>query len=172
MKASLLTLLAYVFMSLLFFGDVFKPLWLLTSGSDRFGVPFWQALLIPGALLAAVLAAMASRYGAPILSAPVFIMVFASVSVLSIGAYAESIRRQKTDSIKPDAHMENSFFQSLQKAPNVDFQFFLHSAIMKGCVPYAWSYRELDFYRLEPNVAPNVLPFDWVERCQIRRTAR
>jgi hypothetical protein len=41
---------------------------------------------------------------------------------------------------------------------------------LKDCVPYAWSYRLMEFYQLPSDVAVNVLPQDWLERCSIQRT--
>ena len=171
MKSLLLALLAYALASLLFFGDVLRPLWFITFWLGRLGAPLWQALLVASAVVATMLAGVASRRVSPTLGAPVFVVVIITASVLSVGLYAELFRAQRTYAFQPDVHSSNSFFASLREAPK-EFQFFLHSAALKDCVPYAWSYRDLAFYRLPPGVAPNVLPADWLTMCSIERPTR
>jgi len=91
------------------------------------------------------------------------------LSVGLVGAYAEYLRRVRVLEFAPDSYVEKPFFRSLQEVPN-DFQFFLHAAALKHCKPYAWSYREMDFYELPPDAAVNVLPAEWIKRCAIKRS--
>ena len=85
-----------------------------------------------------------------------------------VGHYADWIRRRAVHALGADEVEEHSIFASIRAAPE-DFQFFLHTAALKDCTAYAWSYRTLSFYVLSPNVGINVLPRPWIERCGIVR---
>ena len=169
-KAGLFGLLAYVFVSLLLFGGPFQALGLLTFWRDRLGLDYWPAI-IPVAM---VFAFFVSRYAVqsgmprPFFSA-VFVAVSMSFSALLVGGYAEYRRADIVEEFKPDAELKSSIYASFHNAPR-EFQFFLHGAALKDCTPYAWSYRQMAFYELPPNVAINVLPSDWIQECKILRT--
>lgn len=53
--------------------------------------------------------------------------------------------------------------RSLHIAPR-EWQFDLHGSAVKDGVPYAWSWREMSFYRLRDTTWPNVLPLA-IARC-------
>lgn len=162
---------AYCAVALIVFGDLFKPIAFATVFQNRLGAPFWQALVAISATTAIVLAS--AIYGRFRLNAryltPAFISLWMCISVLLVGIYAECLRYRKLKAFNPDEYSWRSFIVSIRKAPR-DFQFFLHAAALKDCKPYAWSYRQMDFYELSPNVAVNVLPDDWIKRCAIKRT--
>ncbi|WP_233999610.1 hypothetical protein, partial [Erythrobacter sp. CCH5-A1] len=67
-----------------------------------------------------------------------------------------------------DRQTQHSFLESVRHAPE-EFQFFLHTAVMKHCVPYAWSYRTMNFYRIPLRAAVNVMPARWLTECSIHR---
>ena len=90
-------------------------------------------------------------------------------SIVSVGLYTDRKRHERTTAFAADAIVDHSFFRSIREAPREN-QFYLHAAALKECVPYAWSYRRMDFYELEANTAVNVLPHDWLARCKINRT--
>lgn len=95
------------------------------------------------------------------------VLVMAPVLIASFQTHV--IQRAKIAELNPDKIFTRSFILSLRNTPS-EFQFYLHAAAVKDCIPYAWSYRQLEFYRLSNNVAVNVLPSRWVENCQISRT--
>jgi phosphate/sulfate permease len=99
----------------------------------------------------------------------IFLVVTALISfVLFAAALAENKRHKVYKSFGPGEIISNSFFRSLRETPK-EYQFYLHAAALKDCKPYAWSYSEMEFYLLPDSVAPNVLPSDWVKRCNIKR---
>jgi hypothetical protein len=83
-----------------------------------------------------------------------------------VGIYGDFLRHGAVLAFGADEVEEHSFFRSLREAPQ-DFQFFLHTAALKNCTPYAWSYRTMAYYRLGPSVAGNVVPRQWIARCSI-----
>ena len=100
---------------------------------------------------------------------PALFVVLAMSFALLIATIETSIwRNLEIERFAPDEVYTNPFLRSLYETPR-EFQFYLHAAALKDCVPYAWSYREMRFYRLPNNVAVNVLPSRWIENCDIRR---
>ncbi len=165
MQTLVLSILAYCLLAFIAFGDALAPLGVL-FWSDRLGMPFWKLFLLGSALLSAgVFVVPIGR----LYKLPVFVMLTMTLSIVSVGFYADQVRRELSVEFAPDAIFDHSFFRSIREAPR-EFQFYLHAAALKNCVPYGWSYRTMDFYELPPNVAVNVLPHDWLERCKIRRT--
>lgn len=164
-----LSIVAYCTFAYMVFGDIGEPIGFATMWYDRLGAPYWRALVAGSFTIAAVFFLVTSKMG---LKLPYKILIFAVIgvylSVLSVGMYVDRLRNEKIEAFNADVFFENSFFRSIQEAP-VEWQFFLHAAALKNCTPYAWSYRLMDFYELKPNVAINVLPAEWLERCNIRR---
>jgi hypothetical protein len=121
-------------------------------------------------VLAGFVTVFAARMGLPkFLSLGFFTLISVSLSGLFVGTYAEHRRDIVVEAFAPDEQLPASFFTSLRNAPR-EFQFFLHGPALKNCQPYAWSYRTMSFYELPPNVAANVLPKIWIEKCNIQRT--
>jgi hypothetical protein len=83
--------------------------------------------------------------------------------------YGDWMRREAIVAFHADQQVQHSFFISLHQVPR-EFQFYVHAAVLRDCVPYIWSYRELSFIPLEPNTAVNVLPQEWLEKCAIKRS--
>lgn len=164
------SVLVYVAVSLLIFGSIFTPIDVLIFPSNRLGASLWPLMCALGIITAAYIA-FRTTFPAQLVSwrAPVFIVIAMFLSVGLVAAYAEMLRYWRVQEFAPDSYIGSSFFQSLRQAPT-EFQFFLHAAALKGCKPYAWSYREMAFYELEPDVAVNVLPGEWLQRCAIKRT--
>jgi len=163
-----LTLLVYVVLSYLFFGSIFGPLFALTFASDRLGAPLWPVLIVLSMACAAYAVSRMHPAEPLVYRPPVFVGVTMVLSIALVGAYAEWMRYRRVAEFKPDSYVSSSFFRSLREAPR-EFRFFLHATALKDCKPYAWSYREMDFYELPPRAAPNVLPDEWISRCDIKR---
>lgn len=159
---------SYILVSELLYGDQ-SPLWFAFFPSSRLGLPYWKefaAFLI--AIVGLVLLNPFRRYSlSVIIRLPVCVALSLLLPTLFIGVYADWKRSELIQQFKADHLYEHSFFRSIREAP-AEFQFYLHAAALKGCVPYAWSYREMAFYELRPNVAINVLPQGWLEMCGIR----
>ena len=168
--AGIIAVLACCFTSTVLFGGPFRALALFTIWNDRLGLAYWRALVLVAILLALMLTMVAARFGLPRAVLPAFFIVISmGFSALMVGSYAAAQRAQIVEKFSPDLEIRSSVFASFRNAPR-DFQFFLHGAAMKHCQPYAWSYREMAFYKLPPNVAINVLPPNWLEQCGIERT--
>lgn len=165
-----LSIVAYGAFAYWVFGDIAEPIGFMTMWSDRLSAPYWKALVAGSFTVAAILFLSASKLG---LILPYRVLLFAIagvyLSVLSVGTYVDRLRHEKIVAFNADIVLENSFTRSVQEAP-VEWQFFLHAAALKNCTPYAWSYRLMEFYELKPNVAINVLPDEWLKRCDIRRS--
>jgi len=111
--------------------------------------------------------AAASGLPRPLVPA-VFLSLSMVLSAILVGGYAELERGRNVARFQPDQQLRSSIFSSFRNAPRA-FQLFLHGAAVKDCKPYAWSYRQMDFYELPANVAVNVLPARWIEDCKIQR---
>jgi hypothetical protein len=162
--AVILSLLVYCLVSLGFTGSLLPLAWM-----EPVANPALVAIVS-----SAILVSLFFRLGFPSsfltsTKAPLFTLLWMLLSVISLGVYADLMRRSKLADFKPDMAIDHSFFRSIRSAPE-EFQFFLHAAAVRDCIPYAWSYRQMDFYELDPNVAVNVLPKEWIERCKIERT--
>lgn len=108
---------------------------------------------------------------ARVLRLPMFVALAIVLPTIVVGLYADSERRRGVRAFGADQVEENTFFASIREAPQ-EYQFFLHTAALKDCAPYAWSYRTQSFYKLPPNVAVNVLPQRWIAKCGITRISR
>ena len=162
-----LALCAYALVTLLVFGDPLQPIGLATRWSDRLGIPYWRTIAL------FCVAASASVFVQPIRARikyvfrpPLFVMLAILLPTVVVGLLAEAIRFRAVVAFEADEVEEHSIFESISKAPE-DFQFFLHTAALKDCKPYAWSYRRLGFYPLGQSVAGNVIPRKWMKMCSI-----
>lgn len=165
----LLTALAYIVVTVVLFGDPFQPIALATFWSGRLGAPYWQGIAIISFAAAGLIFMRPARDAIPALLRPaIFLILAVLLPTMTVGLYADGIRHREVLAFEPDEVEEHSFFRSIREAP-ADFQFFLHTAALKGCTPYAWSYRKIAFYVLPPNIAVNVLPQQWIKRCGIVR---
>lgn len=165
-----LTILAYCAVALLTFGDVLSPIGFMMILPDRLGAPHWKIAVAASFVVAAIALLIRPRLVLKSLyRLPLFVAIAMIFSVTSVGIYSDWLRQQKIVEFNADAVSQYSFFRSIREVPR-DFQFFLHTAALKDCVPYAWSYREMDFYQLKPDTAVNVLPRQWVEQCDIKRS--
>lgn len=166
----LLCFAAYAISALIWFGDIFKPIAFATFWSDRLAIHNWPIFIAIGIVMGLCIASITVRYGVrQIYAPPIFIVVSMTCATIGLGTYATLQRSHEVELFQPDRVIEASFFQSLRSSPR-DFQFFLHGAALKDCIPYAWSYRTMSFYELPENVAANVLPSAWIAECQIERS--
>ncbi|KFC74585.1 hypothetical protein FG93_01171 [Bosea sp. LC85] len=160
---------SYLLVSGLLFGETSPLLFAFFFPSSRLGLPYWKefaTFLV--AIVGLSLLNPLRRYSLPIIfRLPIFVALSLLLPTLFIGAYADWERSKLIHQFKADHLDDHSFFRSIREAP-AGAQFYLHAAALKGCVPYAWSYREMAFYKLRPNVAINVLPRGWREMCGIR----
>ena len=165
-----LSILVYCVFAFMMFGDILEPIGFMTMWSDRLSIPYWRVAVAGSFAIAAMFFFAASRLRVKL---PYRVLIFAvvgvSLSVFTVGMYVDRKRHQKIVEFNADIAIEHSFFRSIREAP-AEFQFYLHAAALKNCIPYAWSYRLMGFYELEPNVAINVLPDEWLERCSIQRS--
>lgn len=168
-KLSLLVL-TYCVLAFLFFGSPIQPVGFVTLYHHL----FWEnwRLGVIAAMLPALL--ISSSYVFPnlrpnVLRPAVFMASWMLICVVPTGLYADWVRKKAIVEFDPDSELQHSFFRSLHEVP-ADFQFYVHTAILKNCVPYLWSYRSMTFKEFRnPNVAVNVLPPSWLEQCNIKR---
>ena len=159
----------YVLVTAALFGDPLQPLALALLSYDRLGLPNWGSLAILSGTIPTLIFAIPLREStARALRPAVFVILAIAIPTVAIGLYADSERRRGIIAFGADEVEESSFLRSVREVPK-DFQFFLHAAALKDCIPYAWSYRTLSFYRLPENVAINVLPERWLKKCGIVR---
>ncbi|HUD95366.1 hypothetical protein [Sphingobium sp.] len=169
MKTVAMRVAAYCIVAILAFGDVFRPISLMTFWSDRLGIPHWRMLVFTSAVVATTTFFLPPRtLSALSYKIPIFIALTMVASIFSVGYFAEVVRQEKLAQFRPDEYIDLSFFKSIHEAPR-EFQFYLHTAALKNCVPYGWSYRTMSFYNLPPNVAVNVVG-KWAKRCGIHRS--
>jgi hypothetical protein len=147
-----------------------RPLWPLTFFlilSDRLAAPHWPLAAGLGLVAAAsVFLPPLRRYIRPPFRLAAILALSLCLPLLLVGTYVDILRRDKIQAFRAGHVIQHSFFRSVREAPR-EFQFFLHAAALKDCVPYAWSYRTMDFYVVPPDAAINVLPREWLERCKI-----
>ena len=163
-----LAALSYLALAVLLFGDPLQPIGLATRWSDRLGIPLWRVIAVVSLAASTLVVIKFSRTIIPAVLRPTaFVVIGLIMPTIFVGLIADSIRHRAVLAFGADKVEENSFFVSIRKAPR-DFQDFLHTAVLKGCKPYAWSYRKLQFYALPMSAAVNVLPPAWREECKIQ----
>ena len=162
LKSVGLALTAYLLVAALLFGEILKPLTLAVLWQDRLGAPNWRIIVLACLALAALAFALPASWSAWKLS--LFVIVSMTLSTFLTAIYVDSLREKAFDGFSADATFQHGFLRSIREAPK-EFQFYLHGAALKDCVAYGWSYREMDFYRLAPRAAKNVVPVDWRTRC-------
>lgn len=165
MKTFFGPILVYALVALILFGDVLAPLAFATTWSDRLGLASWRWITLSCTLLCAGLFFLPARW-LPSMSTKLslFVALTMATATAAIGIKADQVRQDRIAAFGPDERIEHSFFRSIREAPR-EHQTFLHSAVLKDCVAYGWSYRAMSFYRIKPNAARNVLPHSWLERC-------
>lgn len=161
-KTAALGALTYVAIAEVTFGGVLKPLEFATRWSDRLGAPHWLWIVLACFAVATCSYFIPARFS--IVRGPVFVAVGLGGSLILVGAYADHLRIEATREFSPSQQFQHSFFESIRNAPE-EYQFFLHAGVMKNCIPYAWSYRTMNFYRIPQSAAPNVMPITWLAAC-------
>lgn len=171
-----MTTLVVLFVTVVFlFGDPFKPLgyllgiWNIPMPASLLGLAGASSVLAAIAIALLLRAAMPRELADDISPAAcLLVAIFAGFLVLS--ATTNDHRLRAIAQLAPDQVFTRSLVASLRNVPE-EFQFFLHGAAIKNCVPYAWSYSEMNFYELNADVAVNVLPQTWIEECGFVRTS-
>ncbi|WP_377848182.1 hypothetical protein [Bosea sp. UC22_33] len=167
-----LAVLAYTAVTVLLFGSVSQPLALAILWPDRLGLLLWSWIAVLCVVASAFIFAVPLQSpAASVFRLPMFVVLAIILPTTIVGLYADIERRRGVRAFEADEVEENSFFTSIREAPQ-EFQFFLHTAALKNCAAYAWSYRTQSFYHLPPDVAVNVLPHRWIAKCGIVRTER
>ena len=170
MKSALAAIATYCVVALIVFGSIVTPVLFLTEWSHRLGIPFWRLIAVGcAALSAAVFLLPKSWLRSASAKLSLFIALSITSSTAAVGIYSDGIKQARIASFEADEVIEHSFFRSIREAPR-EAQFFVHSAALKNCVAYAWSYRTMSFYRLPPGVVQNVVPNSWLVRCPILRS--
>lgn len=170
MKAFALSVLAYIIISKIAFDSYLAALPYVILASDRLAAPYWWLCIFFSTLLSGGIFFIRQRSSFTLsYKIPLFIAVAMSASIVSVGLYADQIRHARVVAFNADAVVEQSFFRSIRE-PWSDISFFLHTAALKDCVPYAWSYRTMSFYELKANIAVNVVPTEWLGPCAIVRS--
>ncbi|MGF3022589.1 hypothetical protein ACQVP2_07155 [Methylobacterium aquaticum] len=160
-----LAALTYGWLASVLFGDPVKPLALATFWSERLGLAHWRLLAALGIAVSAVVFARPFRNAVPDALRPsAFVILAVLLPTALVGVLADRVRHRAVEAFGADAVEEQSFFTSLSEAPK-DFQFFLHTAVVKDCRFYAWSYRDLAFYAIPLEAIGNVVPQAWRQRC-------
>lgn len=154
----------WLVLATILYGSPWQPLALIVLWPERLGAPYWPAIGFAATVLAGVVFLLPARlaFWKPAL----FVAAALVGATVSIGVYADQLRAEAFTRAEADKAMQHSFFRSLREAPR-EHQFYLHGAIMRNCVPFGWSYREMGFYRLPDGIARNVLPPDWRKECDV-----
>lgn len=160
---------AYWISALLLCGDFMAPFYdalMAPAGANR----VWHIFFVGGFFAAFLIASPLVTPRPPGTFRPaLFIAAWMWLAALSAGFYGDWVRRQAIADFHADRQIQDSFFISLHQVPN-EFQFYIHAAVLKHCVPYIWSYRRLAFFPLGANTAVNVLPQEWLTECGIKRS--
>lgn len=169
-NAFLLAAGTYIGFALILFGSFWTPIKLVFFWSNGLEAQYWFGPLIVGLVAGVVVASVVwLRLNRKTYAPAVFLGVSMLITVIFTVVVVDNSRNNLVVEFKPDHSIQNSLWHSLRKAPR-DFQFFLHAVAIKNCIPYAWSYRQMEFYRLPANAAVNVLPPKWISECGIKRT--
>ena len=119
----------------------------------------WMSALIAGIGVAGVVALILRRQQGMSLgvSGALAGLAFA-VTSLTVGALrAEQVRAHALEARGLSLEWTPSTLQSFGQDYG-EFQFFTHGWAIVDCEAFAWSWRELDLYRLKESVARNVVP--------------
>ncbi len=155
----------YVAIAIFAFGSVFKPVFLALE-PERLGAPHWT--WVP--LVCFAIASLSFRIPARLwfLRGPFFYRHRTGRFRARRRGLRRQVDKSRAGEISGNPQTQHSFLQSLRNAPE-EYQFYLHAAAMKDCVPYAWSYRTMSFYRVPLSAAINVVPGKWLKECSIDR---
>lgn len=168
----LIAALTYLVLTVLLFGDLLKPVAFATFWSGLLGLDHWRRLAIIGVAASLLVFLRPFRKAIPGALLPsAFVILAVLVPTALVGFYADVLRHRAVLMFGADEVDERSFFSSIKNAPE-EFQFFLHTAVLKNCKPYAWSYKTQSFYEVPSSAAVNVLPRPWIKKCatQIERS--
>lgn len=160
----LLAIFAYLAETAAIFGGPLKPIGLVTFWANRLGAPYWPEIAALGVAASILLFGRLRNAVDVVFRLPVVVTLVMLLPTAFVGLYADFLRHRAVLALGADEVQEHSFFRSLGQAPQ-DFQIFLHTAALKNCTPYAWSYRMMAFYVLPPSVRANVLPGAWIKHC-------
>jgi hypothetical protein len=168
MKAVVLAIGAYCLVAIFAFGDVLAPIAFMTFWSDRLAIPSWRLLVLASAGVSLIVFLFPKRFPLSLsYRLPAFVAITMVLSVVSVGYFANNVRKEELSKFHPDEYVDHSFFESIRVAPR-EYQFYLHTAALKNCVLYGWSYRTLSFYKVPPDAHVDV-GRKWISRCSADR---
>ncbi|MFT7596823.1 MAG: hypothetical protein ACI8R4_004165 [Paracoccaceae bacterium] len=137
------------FYPVLFFDHLPVPLWLV-------GLVVGLVGLVGGGVARGVL----RRYLKPLVRPRSHYTVAIITGVAGMAISAEIWRTGVVSRFAPDQLETCSFLASMHSAPR-DFQFYLHSAMVKDCTAYGWNYRTKAPYKIPDPAVANIMPRDW-----------
>lgn len=175
MRSVVAVIISYCAISLIVFGSLLKPIMFATVWSDRLGIPSWRWVALGCVAVSSIVLLIPSRL---LPSRPIKLSLFVAFAMTTlmaaIGSYSDHLRNRYIENFAADDVVTNSFFESITEAPR-EFQRYLHSAALKDCIAFGWSYRTMSFYQIPPSAAKNVVPHSWLEQCpslEIAATAK
>lgn len=151
------------------FGNPLAPAIAILIGWSLPDPAYWIAPAIVGLWTAATIAYGIRKMFGGGWSACAFGFLFLVLPCAFATFHIDAVRRAHIAAFEADYMVQHSFWRSLWSGPQ-EYQFYLHAAAIKDCKPHAWSYRQMAFYPLPNNVAVNVLPRAWLDRCDIVRS--
>lgn len=165
-KTIALGIATYCLIALVAFDSILNPIAFMTGWSYRLGIPHWRLLIFASAAASSIVFLFPQSIPISLsCRVPAFVVLTMVLSIISVGYFANAIRKERLSEFHPDRYDDSSFFQSIQEAPR-EYQFFVHTLAMRNCVLYGWSYRTLSFYRI-PLRADVGRP--WIKRCSTDR---
>jgi hypothetical protein len=156
--------------AIILFGDPFTPVLLALRFFPRFEVwflPLIISLYVSNYMLQKFKIADFTSYHAKNYQLTVFAVIFMFLFFGLTAVIVDTWKAIKIYRINADEYIFNPFIASSHEAPR-EFQFFVHAAVLKDCKTYAWSHWQMGFFELPPNVAKNVVPNEWTQKCQMR----
>lgn len=170
LKIAVLCVAVYCCMALMLTDSLFSPIVFVKFFWEQPDAIVWHLAFWGGASIAWIISLPFGASSRFIILQPAIVLAgWMAFSVAIAGCYANARRERLIAEFHPDEIVQNSFFTSLKEAPG-DFRFYVHAAVIKDCIPYMWSYRYMTLVRLNPNVAIDVLPREWISRCGIKAT--
>ena len=160
-----MAVLSYVISSVILFGSALQPITLLVH-NELLSMPYWSIPTLSVLVSLALVIRACMKTVSWIYALPLFVCLSMSLSVFNTVVIVDRAKAAAISKLRADKVVSISLWESLRNAPQ-DVQLFLHVKALKNCQPYGWSYRTMDFYKIPPNAAVNVLPRDWVSECQI-----
>ena len=152
----------YAILSFAMFGSFFQPIMLLVFYPAELAGLHWRWIVAGGFAVGTLAFFIPARWS--YFRVPAFVAVGMLGPLFVVAVYANDMTAQALKAFGADRSTQQGFVKSLRHMTD-EPKFHLHAIALKRCVPYAWSYRSLDFYRIPARAAINVLPRAWLAEC-------